>query len=143
MNWTKMLKRNLGLLAMVFLFTAAYSLAESDKTTGIVKVHVNPKQAYVFVDGNAIRDGSQKIALSPGEHSIGVYNYGYVSDVRKVNVESGKTRDLDFALQKTGDKVNGPFGDIELKGHPRAAVLLNGTTPDYFVGTSTNSTTTG
>jgi hypothetical protein len=30
--------------------------------------------------------------------------------------------------------VAGPFGDIEFKGHPRAAVLLNGTTPDYFVG---------
>jgi archaellum component FlaG (FlaF/FlaG flagellin family) len=37
-------------------------MAESDKTTGSVKVHVDPKQAYVFVDGNAIRDGSQKIA---------------------------------------------------------------------------------
>ena len=30
--------------------------------------------------------------------------------------------------------MSGPFGDIELKGHPRAAVLLNGTTPAYFVG---------
>lgn len=134
MNWSKLLKRVLGLFALVFLFTAAYLIAESDKTTGKVKVHVDPKQAYVFVDGNAIRDGSQEIALSPGEHSIGVYNYGYTPDVRKVNIETGKTVDLDFALQKTGGRVSGPFGDIELKGHPRAAVLLNGTTPAYFVG---------
>lgn len=134
MNWSKLLKRILSLIVLVFLFTAVYSMAESDKISGIVKVHVDPKQAYVFVDGNAIRDGSQKITLSPGEHSIGVYNYGYTPDVRKVNIEAGKTVDLDFALQKTGDEVSGPFGDIELKGHPRAAVLLNGTTPDYFVG---------
>ena len=37
-------------------------------------------------------------------------------------------------FRPSGDKVSGPFGDIELKGHPRAAVLLNGTTPAYFVG---------
>jgi hypothetical protein len=134
MNWSNLLKRILGLLALVVLFTAAYSMAESDKTTGSVKVHVDPKQAYVFVDGNAIRDGSQKIALSPGEHKIGVYNDGYTPDVRQINIEAGKTIEMDFALQKTGDEVSGPFGDIELKGHPRAAVLLNGTTPDYFVG---------
>ncbi len=28
----------------------------------------------------------------------------------------------------------GPFGDVELKGDSRAAVLSNGTTPGYFVG---------
>ncbi|MFY9852523.1 MAG: OmpA family protein [Terracidiphilus sp.] len=134
MNWSRVLKGMLGFVALVFLFAAAYSVAESDNTKGSVKVHVDPKQAYVFVDGNAIRDGSQKITLSPGEHTIGVYNYGYTPDVRKVNIEAGNTVDLDFALQKTGGEVSGPFADIELKGHPRAAVLLNGTTPDYFVG---------
>ncbi len=30
--------------------------------------------------------------------------------------------------------MSGPFADIEIKGDPRAAVLLNGTTPDFFVG---------
>ncbi|MGA3010804.1 MAG: OmpA family protein [Terracidiphilus sp.] len=134
MNLSKLLKSISGFFALAFLISAAHLAAQSDETTGTVKVHVYPKQAYVFVDGNAIRDGSQKIALSPGEHSIGVYNYGYTPDLRKVSVEAGKTLDLEFALQKTGGEVNGPFADIELKGHPRAAVLLNGTTPDYFVG---------
>jgi hypothetical protein len=51
-----------------------------------------------------------------------------------VQIEPGKTTDLKVDLQKSGNRVSGPFGDIEFKGDPRAAVLLNGTTPDYFVG---------
>ena len=61
-------------------------------------------------------------------------NYGYTPQTKNVDITAGKTTDLDVTLQASGDKVSGPFGDIELKGHPRAAVLLNGTTPAYFVG---------
>ncbi len=134
MNWTKSLTRIFGLATLAFLLSAGNAFAQSDQATGTLKVHVDPKQAYLFVDGNAIRDGNQKIVLTAGEHSIGVYNYGYTPDLRKVNVEAGKTVSVDFDLQKSGGRVSGPFADIELKGHPRAAVLLNGTTPDYFVG---------
>ena len=134
MNWTKSLTRIFGLATLAFLLSAGNAFAQSDQATGTLKVHVDPKQAYLFVDGNAIRDGSQKLDLSAGEHSIGVYNYGYTPDLRKVTVEAGKTVSMDFDLQKSGGRVSGPFADIELKGHPRAAVLLNGTTPDYFVG---------
>ena len=93
------------------------------QNNGNVTIHVRPKQAYVFVDGNAIRDGSQTISLSPGKHSIGVYNYGYMPEMRTVDIVAGQTINLNVALRETGDKVSGPFGDIELKGHPRAAVL--------------------
>jgi hypothetical protein len=37
-------------------------------------------------------------------------------------------------LDSYGGTVAGPFGDEELKGDERAAVLSNGTTPGYFVG---------
>jgi len=110
------------------------SFAQSSPASGKLKVHVSPKQAYVFVDGKAIRDGSQTIELSAGSHSVGVDNYGYTPQTKNVDITAGKTTDLDVTLQASGDKVSGPFGDIELKGHPRAAVLLNGTTPAYFVG---------
>jgi hypothetical protein len=40
-----------------------------------LKIHVIPKQAYVFVDGKAIRDGGQTIALSGGSHTVSVDNY--------------------------------------------------------------------
>lgn len=116
------------------LFQAAPVFAQSLADNGKLNIHVSPKQAYVFVDGKAIRDGSQTIELPAGIHKIGVYNYGYIEKVQDVQIESGKKTDLDVTLQANGDKVSGPFADIEFKGDPRAAVLLNGTTPEYFVG---------
>ena len=102
--------------------------------TGKLKVHVEPKQAYVFVDGKAIREGSQTIKLAPGSHNVSVYNYGYEPKTEGVRIDAGKKADLNIALQSSGDKVAGPFAEIEFKGDPRAAVLLNGQTPAYFVG---------
>ena len=112
----------------------APAFAQSGQANGKLKIHVSPKQAYVFVDGKAIRDGSQTMELTAGSHTIGVDNYGYTPQTKNVDITAGKTTNLDVVLQGSGDKVSGPFGDIELKGHPRAAVLLNGTTPAYFVG---------
>jgi peptidoglycan-associated lipoprotein len=128
------------LLRLLFSTAALVALgmlpafAQSGQANGKLKVHVSPKQAYVFVDGKAIRDGSQTIELSAGSHSVGVDNYGYTPQTKPVDITAGKTTDLDVTLQASGDKVSGPFGDIELKGHSRAAVLLNGATPAYFVG---------
>ena len=123
------------LASLVVLFAAFPAFAQTTRNaTGKLKIHVSPKQAYVFVDGKAIRDGSQSLGLSAGSHEVGVYNYGYLPKTQSIEVKAGETTDLNVDLQLSGDKVAGPFGDIEFKGHPRAAVLLNGTTPDYFVG---------
>lgn len=116
------------------LIEAAPTLAQSSMNDGKLQIHVSPKQAYVFVDGKAIRDGSQTIKLSAGTHTVGVYNYGYAPKTQDVKIDSGRTTDLEVTLQVSGDKVSGPFADIEFKGDPRAAVLLSGTTPEYFVG---------
>src|SRR4029077_11993764 len=101
---------------------------------GKLKIKVTPPQAYVFVDGQAIREGHQTIPLSAGKHVVAVVNYGYKISTQDVNIESGKTTDLNVALEAYGGTVNGPFGDIQFKGNRRAAVLSNGTTPAYFVG---------
>ncbi len=101
---------------------------------GKLKVKVSPKQAYVFVDGQAMRDGSQTINLPAGNHTVVVANYGYKMSSQQVDVQAGKTTPLDVKLDQQGGPVNGPFGDVELKGDPRAAVLSNGNTPGYFVG---------
>ena len=119
--------------AMSYL-CAVPAFAQSSAETGKLKIHVDPKQAYVFVDGKAIRDGSQTIDLAAGDHKVGVYNYGYLAKTQDVHIGAGETTDMSVALQSSGDVVLGPFGDIEFKGDPRAAVLLNGTTPAYFVG---------
>jgi hypothetical protein len=122
------------LAAFIIVSLANVSTATDTGKTGKLKIHVSPKQAYVFVDGSAIRDGSQTIKLSPGPHQVTVHNSGYSPVTESVQIEPGKTTDLKVDLQKSGDNVSGPFGDIEFKGDSRAAVLLNGTTPDYFVG---------
>lgn len=118
---------------VVFSLVSLPAFARGD-VMGKLKIHVSPKQAYVFVDGNAIRDGRQTIVLPPGAHEVSVRNYGYTPDTRQVHIDPNTTTDITVSLQPSEDKVSGPFGDIEFKGHPRAAVLLNGTTPDYFVG---------
>jgi len=110
------------------------ALAQSSQDTARLKIHVNPKQAYVFVDGKAIRDGSHTIRLTPGEHTVSVHNYGYTAKSQKVNLTDGNETRLNVSLQPYGGKVGGPFADIEFKGDPRAAVFLNGNSPDYFVG---------
>lgn len=128
------LSRTTFLITIVFSLLTLPALANNNDNNGKLKIHVHPKQAYVFVDGKAIRDGSQTITLAAGSHQVSVHNYGYAPMTQSVEINSGKTSDLSVDLQKSGDKVTGPFGYIEFKGDPRDAVLLNGTTPDYFVG---------
>jgi outer membrane protein OmpA-like peptidoglycan-associated protein len=112
----------------------ANSGKQSSSEIGKLKIHVTPKQAYIFIDGKAIREGSRTFKLTVGTHKVGVHNYGYAPNIQDVQITGGKTTDLNVTLQAQGDKVSGPFADIELKGDSRAAVLLNGETPDYFVG---------
>ncbi|HEX2712649.1 MAG TPA: PEGA domain-containing protein, partial [Candidatus Acidoferrales bacterium] len=121
------------LSAMTFL-CATPTFPQSSHETGKLKIRVSPKQAYVFVDGKAIRDGNQTIGLLPGAHVVDVYNYGYIPKTQSVSVSAGQTTTLSVSLQPSGEKVSGPFAYLEFKGDRRAAVLLNGTTPAYFVG---------
>ena len=116
------------------LFGTLPASSQANEETGKLKIEVSPKQAYVFVDGKAIREGNQTIELAAGTHEVGVDNYGYTPKTQTIHITSGETTNLNVVLQAFGDKVAGPFGDIEFKGDPRAAVLLNGKTPDYFVG---------
>lgn len=126
--------RMVAFVTLALLMSAASAFAQTTGETGKLRIHVSPKQSYVFVDGKAIRDGSQTIDLAAGTHEVSVNNYGYIPKTQKVHIGTGETTKLAVTLQSSGDMVSGPFGDIEFKGHPRAAVLLNGNTPDYFVG---------
>ena len=121
-------------LTALFALGSLPAFAQNEAGRGTLKVHVRPPQAYVFVDGKPIRDGSQTIHLDAGKHTVGVYNYGFTPEVQTVDITAHQRTDLDVVLTAAGDKVSGPFGDIELKGDSRAAVFLNGTTPAYFVG---------
>lgn len=130
--------KRLGLVFSLSLLTALIgalpAIAQSNAQTGKLQITVSPKQSYVFVDGKAIREGSQTIVLPAGQHEVGIDNYGYLPEKRQVQIAADQTLAINVTLQKSGAEVPGPFGDIEFKGHPRAAVFLNGTTPGYFVG---------
>ena len=102
---------------------------------GRLRIHVVPKQAYAFVDGHAMGEaGRGTLKLSQGDHKIALYNYGYRPAFRDVSISAGKTTTLDVTLDAVAGAINGPWGCITIEGPPRAAVLLNGKTPDYFVG---------
>ena len=79
----------LFLLAGCWLCVAP-AFSQSPKESGKLKVHVEPKQAYVFVDGKAIREGSQTIKVAAGNHEVQVFNYGYQPKTQNVHVETGK-----------------------------------------------------
>jgi hypothetical protein len=106
------------LLSATALLSVAPAIAQSSEETGKLKIHVDPKQAYVFVDGKAIRDGSQTIELAAGNHKVGVYNYGYLPRTQDVHVGAGETTDLRVNPQFSGGMVAGPFAGIEFKGDP-------------------------
>jgi outer membrane protein OmpA-like peptidoglycan-associated protein len=121
------------LLAFVVILAAGTSAVAQD---GTLRLHINPKQAYLWVDDQAISEASKHptLELSAGEHKVELANYGYKPITQTVAIAAGKTTDLDVSLEKVGEKVSGPFGAIAIKGADRDAVLLNGKTPDFFVG---------
>ena len=101
---------------------------------GKVKMHVYPPETYVFVDGQAMGQGSRTITLSPGDHRIDLHNYGFKSVTRKLSISPGTTTNVQEKLEAVTDNVSGPWGCITIEGANRDAILLNGKTPDYFVG---------
>jgi len=101
---------------------------------GKLRVQVVPKQAYIFVDGTPFGDGSRTIKIASGHHTVAAYNYGFTPQTREVTVEPGTAASVEFKLDPVAGEVKGPWGRIQIEGAPRAAVLLNGKTPEYFVG---------
>jgi outer membrane protein OmpA-like peptidoglycan-associated protein len=106
---------------------------------GRLSVHASPPEAYIFVDGKAIKPSNRGMVrgLSAGMHQVGIYNYGFMPVTRGVTIEENKTTKLDVTLDHITQTVSKPWGAMTIEGSPSssgAAVLLNGKTPDYFVG---------
>ena len=102
---------------------------------GKLVVHVTPREAYVYADGKPVVEAkNHHINLSPGEHKIDLYNYGYKPETRNVTITAHKTAVIEVTMTAIPGTVSGPWGCITLEGAPRAAVLLNGKDPAFFVG---------
>src|ERR1700683_1297676 len=126
--------RQIRLMLLVLVATFLLSAGSAFAQDGKLKVHVTPKQAYIFVDGKAIREGTHSISLPAGQHAVTVVNYGYKMQTQNVSIEAKKNTNVDVKLEPFGDKCAGPWGRILFKGPERDAVLLEGKTPEYFVG---------
>ena len=71
--------------------------------------------------------------IGPGEHTVQVRNWGFAPQTFKLNFEAGKATYLQAVLEPLSGSISGPLGQIDVKGHHRAEILLNGTTPGYGV----------
>jgi outer membrane protein OmpA-like peptidoglycan-associated protein len=118
---------------LVIAFTLFCTLALSAQD-GKLRVQVEPKQAYVFIDGTAYGEGKRTIKIPSGHHTVAVFNYGFTSQTRDVTVEAGTVTGLEFKLDPVAGEIKGPWGRIQVESASHAAVLLTGKTPDYFVG---------
>ena len=126
---------SLGALLLLALMMSACTRG------GRLEVRAVPTQAFVYLDGEPIGDASRSrdhnifvTGINPGEHTVGVYNYGYKPEVQKVTINEGETTHLRVPLTPVEGTVSGPWGRIQIEGGRHAAVLLNGKTPEYLVG---------
>lgn len=126
------MQRKCAFLLIVFTFASLTTMMAQD---AVVKVHVQPKESFIFVDAQPKGIGTHTLKLTPGQHTISVYNYGFKPMTREVTLAAGKGNDIqEFVLEAAGGPVSGPWGILQIEGAPRAAVLLNGKQPEYFVG---------
>ena len=119
-------------LALLLLSGATRTLAQDGKLV----LKVTPQQAYIFLDGRAISEASKhhSLKLSAGDHKIELANYGYTPENRTVTITAGQATNLEVSLTPVTGTVSGPFGAMTIEGADRDAVLLNGKTPEFFVG---------
>ena len=110
------------------------AMARSNK--GYLVVHVSPPETYIYADGEPIVESKDHfIILTPGEHKIDMYNYGYKPETRNVTIVARKWWNIHVTMEPIPGKISGPWGCITIEGAPHAAILLNGKDPAaFFVG---------
>ena len=127
--------RQLGYLLSATAALLLFSVQPLMAQRGKLVVRVIPREAYIFADGIPVVDANHHfVVLDAGEHKIDLYNYGYKPASRNVTIEAGKTLVLEVTMEPIPGTVSGPWGCITLEGADRAAVLLNGKDPAFFVG---------
>lgn len=127
--------RRFAFILTFLMITASIGYAEKPEMAKI-RVNVSPSEAYIFIDGNPYTHRSHTLRLTPGEYTIGVYNYGFVPQVQKIALKAGDNPEINARLTAVPETVTGPWGRIQIEGNAndKAAVFLNGTGPEFFVG---------
>jgi hypothetical protein len=132
----EMRNRNLGMLILGFALLLIGVLPAMASNRGFLIVHVTPPETYIYADGEPVVESNRHyIILTPGEHKIDMYNYGYKPETRTVTIRGHKWWNIRVQMQPIPGMISGPWGCITLEGASRAAVLLNGKDPAvFFVG---------
>ena len=139
MHTRRHLRSITSILALFIAVSVGSVQGWADKSTARLRVTVRPVESEIFIDGLHMGDASYDGRLTvpdigPGEHTVGVYCYGWVPQTFKLNFTAGQTTTLEVRLEPISGTVPGPFGRIQIKGAPRAAILMNGKTAEYVVG---------
>jgi len=123
-------------VALVALLLISLQPVMARDYRGYLIVHVSPPETYIYADGEPLVESKgHYMILTPGEHEIEMYNYGYLPEVRKVTIKAHKWWNIRVEMQPIPGKISGPWGCITLERAPRAAALLNGKDPAvFFVG---------
>ena len=125
--------------SFVFLvMVASSSSLYADRGLAKLKVTARLLEAEIFIDGQHMGDTTWDGTLTvpkigPGEHKVEVRNWGFTPQSFKLNFEPDKSTYLNVRLDPMAGSISGPLGQIDVHGARRAAMLLNGTTPDYEV----------
>jgi PEGA domain len=122
---------------MLIMLTISTTLANAEKSdVAKIRVNVSPSEAYIFLNGAPYTHRSHTLRLTPGEYTIGVYNYGFVPQVQTITLKTGDNPEINARLAPVPGAVNGPWGRIQIEGNAndKAAVFLNGIGPEFFVG---------
>lgn len=118
------------LAAAVFLVSTALVAQDA-----ILKVHADPRSAFVFVDGQSYKQHDSTLEIAPGEHVIGVYSYGFIPLMKKVTLKAGENSEITAKLEPQPGEVSGPWGNLEVVGvRGDYLVFLNGRSPDFYIG---------
>ncbi len=114
------------------LFAGATLLAQD----AILKVHAGPRSAVVFVDGQAYKQHDGTLEVPAGRHKIGIYHYGFKPwGPKEITFEAGKTLEITAKLELLPGEVNGPWGNLEVRGvKGDDLVFLNGRSPEFCIG---------
>ena len=131
-----MAKYILFVLTLVLAFSPLPCVAQEGQVAGTqVQVETQPPQAYIFLDGVAMAKHKAILTLSPGKHTVAVYNYGFKPFVKEIDTTGGNIEPIQAVLEPDGlPPAAGPFGIFQVEGAPHGAILLNGKTPEFFVG---------
>jgi hypothetical protein len=118
-------------LAAISLATTATLLGQDAK----LKVQADPRNAFVFVDGEAYKQHDGALEVAPGDHTVGVYSYGFAPAIQKVTLHAGDNPAITAKLEPLTGQLDGTWGNLQIKGiNGDYLVFLNGRTPDFYVG---------